>query len=113
MYAIDNTVPINRANVFKELLTTLHVALSGLKTVAFSFNVLLEKKEVADKLLSDRGIQLLNTVNLTVMVPSEIKAKSSFFVRQADQAIGLKSTDEIKTEIFKNHDFIKKCNNIP
>ena len=53
---IDNSVHTNRANVFKELLTTLKVALLGLKTVALGFNALLEKKEDADALLSDRGI---------------------------------------------------------
>ena len=38
-----------------------------------------------------------------------MKAKRSHFVRQVDQSIGLKSTDEIKTEILKNYNFIKKC----
>ena len=93
---IDNSVPTNKANVFKELLTTLKGALLGLKTVASGFNALLEKKKDADALLSDRRIHLLNTLNLTVKVPPEIKAKRSFFVTQVDQSIGLKSTDEKK-----------------
>ena len=84
---IDNSVPTNRANVFKELLTTLKVALLGLKTLALGFNARLDKKEDADALLSVRGIHLLNTLNLTVKVPPEIKAKRSLFVRQVDQSI--------------------------
>ena len=39
----------------------------------------MEKKEDADALLSDRSIHLLNTLNLTVKVPPEIKAKRSLF----------------------------------
>ena len=106
---IDNSIPTNRANIFKELLTTLKVALLGLKTVASGYNALLEKKEDADTLLSDRGINLLNTLNLTVKVPPEIRAKRSLFVRQVDQSIGQRPPNEIKDEILRNHTWIKRC----
>ena len=64
---IDNSVPTNRATVFKELLATLKVALLGLKTVASGFNSLLEKKEDANALLSDRGRSGLTLKNFKAM----------------------------------------------
>ena len=106
---IDNSIPTNRTNVFKELLTQLKIALLGLKTVTTGFNALLEKKEDADILLSERGITLLQSLNLSVKVPPEIRARRSLFIRQVDQSIGQKSPDEIKIELIKNHNWLKKC----
>ena len=106
---IDNSIPTYRTNIFKELLIQLKIALLGLKTVTTVFNALLEKKEDADLLRSERGITLPQSLNLSVKVPPEIRARRSLFIRQVDQHIGQKSLEEIKTELIKNHNWLKKC----
>ena len=63
---IDNSIPTNRTNIFKELLTQQKIALLGLKTVTTGFNALIEKKEDEDLLLSERGITLLQCLNNVV-----------------------------------------------
>ena len=57
---IDDSIPTNRTNVFTELLTQLKIALLGLKTVTVTTgcNALLEKKEDAELLLSEKMHQL-------------------------------------------------------
>ena len=103
---IDNSIQTNRTNVFKELLTQLKIALLGPKTVTTGFNALLEKKEDADLLLSERGITLLQSLNLSVKIPPDIRARRSLFIRQVDQYIGQKSPEEIKIELIKNHNWL-------
>ena len=48
---------------------SLKIALLGLKTVTTGFNALLKKKEDADLLLSERGITLLQSRNLSIKIP--------------------------------------------
>ena len=62
-------------------MTKLKVPLLGLKTIQSWYNVLLEKKEDADTILTQKGIDLLRTMNLTVRVSPELRAKRSVFVR--------------------------------
>ena len=62
-------------------MTMLKVPLLGLKTIQTGNNALIEKKEDADIILTQIGIDLLNTMNLTVRVPPELRAKRSLFIR--------------------------------
>ena len=75
---IDNSFGTNRANIFMELLSTLKITVLGLKTVTTGFNALLEKKDAAAR-LSDRGLKLLNTLNLTVKVSHQNQGENITF----------------------------------
>ena len=53
------------------------------------------KKEDTETILTQKGIDLLKTINLTVRVPPELRAKRSVFIRQVDQSVSSRSEEEI------------------
>ena len=107
--ALDQSRICDRNLVFREIMTKLKVPLLGLKTIQTGYNALIERKEDAETILTQKGIDLLKTMNLTVRVPPELRAKRSVFIRQVDQTVGSHSELEIETELEKNHEYLTGC----
>ena len=98
---------VRREQVFKTLMTKLEVPLLGLRSVANGYNAIVERKEDAEKMLEDEGVEALRTLNLCARVPPEIKAKRTLLVRKVDQWVGSHSKEDIKEELERNHAWLK------
>ena len=59
----------------------------------------MKKKEDADTILTQKGIDLLKSLNLTVRVPPELRARRSVFIRQVDQSVGSHTEVDIEVEL--------------
>ena len=104
---IDSNRPVDKRAVFKELMTQLKVPLLGLKQVAVGFNAIVERQEDTDVILSAKGIELLKTLNLSVRIPPQVRAKRSLFLRRIDAFVGSHSPEEIKEELEAQNPWLK------
>lgn len=104
---IDPLGTTDRGELLKELWTKLKVPVLGMRAVAVGHNIILERKEDADKLLEEKGVALLKKHNLSVRVPPEIKARRSLFVRRVDSWVGAHTAEEIKQDLELNQPWLK------
>lgn len=66
-----------------------------------------DSEQTIDKLLSSKAVNELKKINLSPVLPPEVKAKRTITIRQLDQSVGEHSAKEIITEITKQNKNIK------
>jgi hypothetical protein len=60
-----------------------------------------------DKLTSKKATELFNKINLTPIIPPDLRAKRTIFVRQLDKDVGSHSPAEIKHEITTQQNWLQ------
>lgn len=61
----------------------------------------------ADKMLTDEARQAFAAIGLNIIMPPEIKAKRTIFVRKVDKEIGSHTAEEIKANLELNNQWMK------
>ena len=77
----------------------LGAMLTGLSEGATGFTAMAIDETTLDHLLTDRAKAKLTDINLTAILPPQIKARRTVFIRLLDRYITDRTLDSIKTEI--------------
>ena len=109
LQVIDPKVSTVKHAVFREIVANLKAPLCRLRDTTNGYNALMEKKEDADVLLSQKGKESLARLNLRVTILPEQSANRSIFVRLLDSSVGKKSADELTEELARHHTFMAGC----
>ena len=104
---IDREGSVDSKAVFRDIMTKLKVPLLCLKSVTAGFNAILEREEDVDPLLSETGIQVLRSLNISARISPEVRAKRSLFLRRVDAYVGEHTAEELKIEFEAQNAWLK------
>ena len=104
---IDPNRRVEKADVFKGVLSDLKVPLLGLRPVNIDFNAIFKKNDDIDVILSDKGSEVLKKLNFVARIPPEVRARRSLFLRRIDAYVGAHTAAEIKTELETQNNWLK------
>ena len=85
----------------------LDAPLTGLREIHTGYVASTDNIQTLDKLLTSKAIEAFAKINLRLMIPPDVQAKRTLFVRQVDEIVGTKKADDIKTEIIRLQPDIK------
>ena len=97
----------SRKIVYEAILKELQVPLTGLKEINSGYNAFTEYESDIDKLLTQKGTDVLRKIGLSVKVPPKVKAQRSVICRQVDSWVGEHTGEEIKKEIERCNENLK------
>ena len=104
---IDPTTPILREKIFQTCFEHLNAPLIRLTDTLHGYNAITDDPNTIDKLTSPRATELFKSINLTAVIPPDLRAKRTVFVRSLDSHVGSRTEEEIKTEISKHNHSLK------
>lgn len=104
---IDSTKPVDRQTVLKTTFTELNAPLIRLTPISTGYYAITDNEQTIDKLLTSNAANKLKKINLTAVIPPELKSKRTIFARQLDSHAGQHSPEEIQAELEKNHPYMK------
>lgn len=96
---IDHGKRTDREDIFRVTFGKLDAPLTRLSDTANGFYAVSDDVRTIDKLLTDKAITELAKINLQPVIPPDVRARRTIFVRQVDRIVGTKTADEIKTEL--------------
>lgn len=104
---IDKQHPTDEQKIVKLAYGRFNVPFTRIFKTNEGFKAICRDEHDADKILSKNARDELENIGLQVLIPPELKAKRSIFIKQLDQIIGAKSAEAIKEEIESQNDWIK------
>ena len=81
----------------------LNAALTGLFETTTGFTALVVDEKTIDCILTEKGKRLLAKINLEPLLPPQIKAQRTVFVKLLDEYVTSRPTDEITDELKRNN----------
>ena len=104
---IDTNQNVPYEDIFRVTFRDLDAPLIRIKDAYNGYNVITDKQENVDKLLTKKAIESLKQINLSPQIPAELRSKRTIFLRQVDSTVGRREPNEIKTELESNHDWLR------
>jgi len=104
---IDTSQRCRREDIFKICFEDLNAPLTRLTDNTTGYHAFSDDHSIIDKLTSPTAIKQLAKINLKPLIPPDLRARRSIFIRQLDQYIGQKPTKEIKDEILRLQPHLK------
>lgn len=96
---INKNAPPNRSKVIEVAYGALNVPFTRLFATSDGFKAVCRNNDDADVILGPAGAQAFQGIGLQVVMPPELRAKRSIFIRQLDYEFGKHTAEEIKEEI--------------
>jgi hypothetical protein len=103
---IDTTKPTDKTKIFETTFRDLNAPLIRLTPTRTGYYAVTDDVTSIDKLTSTKATALFNKLNLTPIIPPDLRAKRTVFVRQIDSDIGTRPSDEIKDELKRQNDWM-------
>jgi len=97
----------NRQTVFQTTFSKLDAPLTKLFDADNGYYALSDDVMTIDKLLTARAKTQLRTINLEPVLPPDVKAKRTIFLRQLDSYVGEHSGHDLMTELTKQNQWLK------
>lgn len=85
----------------------LNVPFTRIFTTGDGYKAVCRNSNEADVILSQNGVQAFSQIGLQVLMPPEIRAQRSVFIRRLDQHFGKHTAEEMKAEIEDKNQWIK------
>ena len=104
---IDPRIQTDRETIFMTCFDKLNAPLIRLTDTHNGFNAITDEARTIDKLTSSTATDLFRNINLTPIIPPDLKAKRTVFIRQLDPYVGARQPDEIKTELETKNKWLK------
>lgn len=98
----DRANPTDRSRLIELAYVNLGVPLTRVFPTNDGYKMICRNDKEADKVLSSEAKKLFFNNGLVVVMPPEMKARRSVFVRKVDPYVGRHSAEEIKAEIERN-----------
>lgn len=98
---IDPRIKTSRAQIFEVAFGQLSTPLTRLFDSGNGFYAATDDIKFIDQLLTPRAFSEFSKINIQPVLPPEIKAKRTIFVRQVDSSVGGRSSADLKKEICK------------
>ncbi|KAF2343844.1 hypothetical protein FHG87_025400, partial [Trinorchestia longiramus] len=102
---IDLAKPTDKQKTFEITFRELNAPLIRLTTTRTGYYAVTDDVTSIDKLTSKKATTAFEKINLTPIIPPDLRAKRTVFIRQIDADIGLKPAEEIKNEIKRQNDW--------
>ena len=96
---IHNTPKANREEIFKITFGKLEAPLIRLSDTQNGYFAIAETENIIDRLLTPKAFTEFAKLNLIPILPPDIRARRTVFVRQVDYSVGSQTAENIKTEI--------------
>ncbi|KAF2345340.1 hypothetical protein FHG87_023903 [Trinorchestia longiramus] len=103
---IDLAKPTDKQKIFEITFRELNAPLIRLTTTRTGYYAVTDDVTSIDKLTSKKATTAFEKINLTPIIPPDLQAKWTVFIRQIDADIGLKPAEEIKNEIKRQNDWL-------
>lgn len=103
---IDPRIKTDKNKIFETTFAKLNAPLTRLTPISTGFYAVSDNEQAIDKLLTPTAIQKLREVNLSPVIPPELRSKRTIFARQLDSHAGQHSPQEIETELIKNQPWL-------
>jgi hypothetical protein len=97
----------SRDDVFKVTFGKLDAPLTRLSDTNNGYYAVSDDVTTIDKLLTDKATTELRKINLQPIIPPDVRAKRSIFIRQIDRSVGTRHADDIKEELEKQQPWLK------
>lgn len=104
---IDPTKTTSREDVFRITFEKLNVPLIRLTSTQSGFYAVSDDASAVDNLTTKKAELFFKFINLLPIIPPELKAKRSAFIRQLDSHIGSQSTEAILQELESQNKWLK------
>jgi hypothetical protein len=98
---------VNRQRIFQTAFSDLEAPLIRLTDSRLGFFAITDDAGAVDKLTSPKAQDAFKKINLQPLVPPDLRAKRSVFVRQIDRFVGEKPALEIQEEIQRIQPWLK------
>ncbi|KAF2349268.1 hypothetical protein FHG87_019976 [Trinorchestia longiramus] len=103
---IDLAKPTDKQKFFEITFRELNAPLIRLTTTRTGYYAVTDDVTSIDKLTSKKATTAFEKINLTPIIPPDLRAKRTVFIRQIDADIGLKRAEEIKNETKRQNDWL-------
>ncbi|KAF2369110.1 hypothetical protein FHG87_000118 [Trinorchestia longiramus] len=100
---IDLAKPTDEQRIFQITFRELNAPLIRLTTTRTGYYAVTDDVTSINKLTSKKATTAFEKINLTPIIPSDLRAKRTVFLRQIGADIGLNPTEEIKNEIKRQN----------
>ncbi len=104
---IDPRTTTDRQKIFHTTFKELDAPLIRLTDTTNGFYAVTDDASAIDKLTSRKATELFRKINLTPIVPPDLRAKRTIFVRQLDRDVGSHTADELKHEITSQQSWLQ------
>ena len=104
---INPSTPTTHEQIFRVTCRDIDTPLTRINDTHNGFYAYTDQQQHIDKLLTPASFQSLRTINLEPSIPPELRAKRTVFVRQLDQSVGSRPTDELQAELERNHPWLQ------
>lgn len=104
---INNKAPPSNSKVTEIAFGKLNIPFTRLYTLNDGFKAICRNSNDADVILSAKGSKEFEKIGLQVIMPPEVRAQRSVFIRQLDKQFGEHTPDQIKQEIEFHNEWIK------
>ncbi|KAF2346163.1 Reverse transcriptase domain [Trinorchestia longiramus] len=104
---IDLNITVERHKIFETTFGQLDAPLIRLTDTRTGFYAVTDEANTMDKLTSNKAIEAFKKLNLKPIIPPDLRARRSVFIRQIDYYIGSKNPEEIKEEIQRIQPWLK------
>lgn len=104
---IDPRLKTTRTQIFECCFGKLETPLTRLFDSGNGFYAATDNITFIDKLLTDQAFSEFKKINIEPVLPPEVKAKRTIFVRQVDSSVGERSPKDLKSEICRLNSWAK------
>ena len=104
---IPNKDRPDRQKVYQTTYAQLDAPLTKLFDTDSGYYAGSDDPTVIDRLLTARAKTVLRQINLEPVLPPDVKAKRTIFIRQLDSYVGLHTGTDLKTELTKSNPWLK------
>ncbi|KAF2345431.1 hypothetical protein FHG87_023812 [Trinorchestia longiramus] len=96
---INPNITTDKQKIFETTFKDLDVPLTKLTENNSGYYAITDEAAAVDKLTSSKATELFKKINLRPIIPPDIRAKRTIFIRQLDSSIGKLTPEEIAREI--------------
>lgn len=104
---IDPRLTTDRQKIFHTTFKELDAPLIRLTDTTNGFYAVTDDASAIDKLTSRKATELFKRINLTPVIPPDLRAKRTIFVRQLDRDVGSHTVEELKQEITSQQSWLQ------
>jgi len=104
---IHQSKTVEKGLIFEACFSTLNAPLLKLHPTKDGFYGVSEKPEYIDRLTSSKAIDTFKKINIEPVIPPELRAQRSVFVRRLDSYVGEHSAEDLKKELERNQEWLK------
>ncbi|KAF2351659.1 hypothetical protein FHG87_017586 [Trinorchestia longiramus] len=96
---INPNITTDKQKIFETTFKDLDVPLTKLSENNSGYYAITDEAAAVDKLTSSKPTKLFKKINLRPIIPPDIRAKRTLFIRQLDSSVGKLTPEEIAREI--------------